>query len=153
MKELIDEKENNMAIVMSIKPEWCDKIFSGEKEFELRKTVPAHMPAKVYVYKSGSGTVIGEFMLKYYVKLMTPREYMKIHKDIVITDLSPFLQGTCLTEKQFLDYLGNAKYYYAIRIEDPVLYKTPIPLNKLGLSRPPQSWCYAKNKPILKGYK
>ena len=139
-----------MAIVMSIKPKWCDKIFSGEKEFELRKTVPRHTPTKVYVYKSGSGTVVGEFMLKYHVKIMTPREYTKRHKDVVIKDLSPLFQGTCLTEKQFLDYLGDAKYYYAILIEDPVLYETPIPLNKLGLSRPPQSWCYAKKKLIRK---
>lgn len=138
---------------MSIKSEFCEKIFSGEKEFELRKTVPVHMPSKVYVYKSGSGTVVGEFMFRYYIKLFSPHEFFVIHKELVTQDISPFFKGTCLTAKQFLDYLGNTRYYYAIRIEDPILYKTPIKLSEFGLSRPPVSWCYAKNKPVLKGYK
>lgn len=28
------------AILMSIRPEWCEKIFNGEKTIEVRKTAP-----------------------------------------------------------------------------------------------------------------
>lgn len=38
------------AILMSIKPKWCEKIFSGEKTIEVRKTAPKETPFKVYVY-------------------------------------------------------------------------------------------------------
>lgn len=39
------------AILMSIRPEWCKKIFDGEKTIEVRKTRPLiDMPFKVYVY-------------------------------------------------------------------------------------------------------
>ena len=39
------------AILMSIKPKWCEKIFSGEKTIEVRKTAPKlEPPFKVYVY-------------------------------------------------------------------------------------------------------
>lgn len=39
------------AILMSIKPKWCEKIFSGEKTVEVRKTAPKlETPFKVYVY-------------------------------------------------------------------------------------------------------
>lgn len=39
------------AILMSIKPKWCEKIFNGEKTIEVRKTVPKlELPFKVYVY-------------------------------------------------------------------------------------------------------
>ena len=68
------------AILMSIKPEWCDKIFSGEKTIEVRKVAPKLKPPfKVYVYQTknrrgnkvvnevldavyGGGKVIGEFV-------------------------------------------------------------------------------------------
>lgn len=39
------------SILMSIHPEWCAKIFNGEKSIEVRKTRPLiDMPFKVYVY-------------------------------------------------------------------------------------------------------
>lgn len=44
------------AILMSIKPKWCEKIFSGEKTVEVRKTAPKpELPFKVYVYCTKSG--------------------------------------------------------------------------------------------------
>lgn len=39
------------AILMSIKPKWCEKIFSGKKTIEVRKIAPKlETPFKVYVY-------------------------------------------------------------------------------------------------------
>lgn len=39
------------SILMSIRPEWCKRIFNGEKTIEVRKTRPLiDMPFKVYVY-------------------------------------------------------------------------------------------------------
>lgn len=39
------------AILISIRPEWCRKIFQGEKTVEVRKTVPKlEPPFKCYVY-------------------------------------------------------------------------------------------------------
>ena len=39
------------AILMSIHPKWCEKIFDKEKTFEVRKTAPKlETPFKVYVY-------------------------------------------------------------------------------------------------------
>lgn len=44
------------AVLMSIKPKWCEKIFSGEKTVEVRKTAPKpELPFKVYVYCTKSG--------------------------------------------------------------------------------------------------
>lgn len=39
------------AVLMSVHPQWCAKIFNGEKTIEVRKTRPLiDMPFKVYVY-------------------------------------------------------------------------------------------------------
>lgn len=39
------------AVLLSIRPEWCKKILSGEKTVEIRKSCPAHgIPFKAYIY-------------------------------------------------------------------------------------------------------
>ena len=38
------------AILMSIKPKWCEKIFSGKMTIKVCKTAPKDTPFKVYVY-------------------------------------------------------------------------------------------------------
>ena len=39
------------AVLMSIRPQWCEKIFNGEKTVEVRKNAPKlETPFKVYVY-------------------------------------------------------------------------------------------------------
>ena len=39
------------AIMISIKPEWCEKILNGKKTIEIRKTKPkCELPIKVYIY-------------------------------------------------------------------------------------------------------
>ena len=137
-----------MEIVMSFKPNSCDDIFNGKKRYEVRKTIPKNMKTntKVYVYKSGSGGVVGEFIAKDAIKFPAILVKNGIHVPIILGD-------TCLTYSQLYDYVRNSKLFYEIEIEDPVIYETPIPLSEFGLKRPPQSWCYAKNKPVLKGYK
>lgn len=38
-------------IMLSIRPEWVEKILNGEKTIEIRKTMPnCELPAKVYIY-------------------------------------------------------------------------------------------------------
>lgn len=68
------------AILMSIRPQWCEKIFNGSKSIEVRKSRPSiPTPFKVYVYQTkhkggkatvsevlnsvyGGGKVIGSFV-------------------------------------------------------------------------------------------
>lgn len=44
-------REEMKAVLMSIRPKWCEKIASGEKTVEVRKTVPGlKTPFKCYIY-------------------------------------------------------------------------------------------------------
>lgn len=45
------------AVMISIRPEWCKKIMSGEKTVEVRKTKPnLKTPFKCYIYcTAGTG--------------------------------------------------------------------------------------------------
>lgn len=38
------------SVLISIKPQWCKKIASGEKTIEVRKSAPKEVPFKAYIY-------------------------------------------------------------------------------------------------------
>ena len=38
------------SVLISIQPKWCEKIMSGEKTIEVRKTAPKEVPFKGYIY-------------------------------------------------------------------------------------------------------
>lgn len=45
------------AVLLSIRPEWCKKILSGEKTVEVRRTCPVHgTPFKAYIYCTLAGS-------------------------------------------------------------------------------------------------
>lgn len=141
------------ALMMSIRPEWCRKIFSGEKTVELRKSVPDsrrldwEYPFKVLVYctknrrdwtKEDAGTygkVIGEFTCSgiiWATKDGKPKEHV--------------LQAACVSSVQYAEYTaGRAVQVFGFKIENPVRYQRPRELVEYGLSRPPQNWCYVED--------
>ena len=63
------------AILVSVKPEWWEKILSGEKTLEIRKSAPRSKDGQVFnwplialVYVSGTGAVQGQFTFPGWVK-------------------------------------------------------------------------------------
>lgn len=38
------------SVLISIKPQWCEKIASGQKTIEVRKSAPKEVPFKAYIY-------------------------------------------------------------------------------------------------------
>lgn len=42
-------------VLISIRPQWCEKITSGEKTIEVRKSAPKEVPFKVYIYCTKHG--------------------------------------------------------------------------------------------------
>lgn len=146
------------AVMLSIRPKWCEKIANGEKTIEVRKTRPKmNTPFKCYIYCTlpkyphedfiatdyprpqfyGGGKVIGEF---------TCDRIYKIDKDS--TDflfkaggLSVYKQaaeekcGLCvaMTDDELHDYLEHYQGY-GWHISDLKIYDTPKELSKF--SRP-----------------
>ena len=39
------------SVLISIKPQWCEKIASGKKTIEVRRTAPKETPFKAYIYE------------------------------------------------------------------------------------------------------
>ena len=118
------------AILMSIKHKWCEKIFSGEKTIEVRKTAPKlKSPFKVYVYESigqgeGAGAVVGEFVCE------KVRAYIPF--GLRGFELSPeWLEKMCLSKEQ-IDKYGGLKTLYGLHITAPKRYDTPKELSEFS---------------------
>ena len=66
------------AVLMSVKPEWWEKILSGKKILEIRKTHPQseelYWPITVLVYVSGTGAVQGKFICPGEASEHSPRD-------------------------------------------------------------------------------
>lgn len=57
------------AVMISIRPEWCELIASGKKTIEVRKTKPKiETPFKCYIYESSGNQMTGNENFKVYLK-------------------------------------------------------------------------------------
>lgn len=157
------------AVLISIRPKWCEKIVNGEKTIEVRKTRPKKLknPFRCYIYctqgrdarrlRGSWGKVIGEFTCDGFW-IGSPRNTNPI-----------FCMAACMdgfdTEKYAKD-----KILYGWHISDLRIYDTPRELSEFrratdpcdschaeytwkctgckkfsgDIKRPPQSWCYVE---------
>jgi predicted transcriptional regulator len=155
------------AVLISIRPKWCELIANGEKTVEIRKTRPKiDFPFKCYIYCTkpkwphedfitvfdeqrnfyAGGMVIGEFLCD------DIRDAREIHAS-----------ETCLNLEEWLKYTeGHKKTVWGWSILSPKIYDKPKLLREFRqchrcpymgacndqcwnpLQRPPQSWCYVE---------
>lgn len=114
------------AVLISIKPKWCDLIRRGRKTVEVRKTCPKlEVPFKVYIYETmdggrGSGLVFGEFVgIGFDV-------FRPIGKGISIKRF-PALYESCLTLDEIVKY-AQGEPVYGWQISQLKLYEEPLKL-------------------------
>lgn len=122
-----------MKILLSIKPEYAEKILDGTKRFEFRRRVHAHPEVEsVIIYATMPvGRVIGEFSIE------------RIHSapPSVIWDLTRLHSG--ITRNFYRRYFSGRKIAHAIEIRDVKRYEEPQPLkNYLPSGVAPQSYAY-----------
>ena len=128
------------SVLISIQPQWAEKIAKGEKTIEVRKTAPQEVPFKCYIYETkgrtetpwvdedghfiykGRGQVIGEFICNNASEL-----------DYVYYWNNGYEFETCLTYRQVADY-GKGKPLYGWHISDLKIYDKPRELSEF--SRP-----------------
>ena len=133
------------AVLISIRPEWCHKIVSGEKTIEVRKSSPKlSTPFKCYIYcsmpktkdprqvleihgtdgkiRKANGKVLGEFVCDK-TTMSTPgyRDHVAAYWEL--------LDGSCLTADELMDY-GQWGFLYGWHISNLYIYDKPLELSE-----------------------
>lgn len=126
------------SVLISICPKWVDKIVSGEKTIEVRKTAPKEVPFKAYIYCSygdmktnyyltGRGQVIGEFICD------KVDEYTFSHYEAEYRVTHVEQEAMCLNQPELIRY-GKGKTLYGWHISELKIYDKPKELSEFRKS-------------------
>lgn len=121
-----------MKLLLSIKPEYIQKIISGEKKYEFRKVVFKNRKVKdVIVYASRPiSKIVGEFSIETIIE-GDPKS---------IWNRTKYYSG--VNELFFNNYFKGRDKGYAIKLKNYKSYSKPIPLENIGVEHAPQSFLY-----------
>ena len=141
------------SVLISIKPQWCEKIASEQKTIEVRKSAPKEVPFKCYIYCTKAKNkwnlsdyegayqnsvgeivyaqqhVIGEFICDkvYLIKNQGSRFSVAGEEQSVTNEIA---RQSCLDYDDMVSYLGK-KDGYGLHISDLEIYDKPKELNEV----------------------
>lgn len=158
------------AVMLSIRPEWCEKIAQGKKTVEIRKTRPKLQPPfKCYIYctEKGRPLVYGdvrcwggyreEYTQTYGYSKEEAQKIWDVYNghvmgefvcDFILDVHPPYggkTEGTCLEARELYAYAGENPLLYGWHISKLEIYETPENLSTFCRSHPPQSWFYVED--------
>lgn len=122
-----------MRVLLSIKPEYAEKILNGTKRFEYRRVVPRNEAVRtVVIYATMPvGKVVGEFEIAGVLR-DKPNVLWKRTKE-----------ASGITRAFFDDYFSGREEAMAIAVRKPKRYAKPLNLEDVsGSVTPPQSFQY-----------
>lgn len=122
-----------MKVLLSIKPEYVDKIFSGEKRYEYRKSIfsKAKVTTVVIYATMPVGKIVGEFIVESIIE-GGPGELWSVTKEY-----------SGISNSFFWDYFAGRTKAYAIKIGELTKYSEAIDPYELDRNfSPPQSFRY-----------
>lgn len=138
------------AVLISIRPKWCEKIASGEKTIEVRKNRPKlGTPFKCYIYCTQSGValgslgkhgkVIGEFTCDRICEYDDDTIFSFRHEDYARwNDFG--LDRACMHSEDFQNY-ADGKWLYGWHISDLRIYHQPRELTEFRRACPNDLYC------------
>ena len=122
-----------MRVLLSVKPEFIEKIFVGKKLYEFRTRIFRRSDIKTIVLYASSPVqkVVGEIEID---------KIIGDDKD-QLWKLTKHYSG--ISKKYYDEYFKDKDYAYAIKIKSAKKYKTQLPLKKdYNIQYAPQSFVY-----------
>ena len=128
------EQPNRTVALMSIKPEFVERILSGEKRVEFRKQAFREDVSHVVIYSTTpTAAIVGVC------------EVDGVFVGAPATVWRKYAGVAGIARAGFADYYLNRRQAVAIRISNAVRFAAPLPLSTVGEHRPPQSFRYLRH--------
>lgn len=119
------------SILLSINPEYVDKIFAGSKKYEYRKRLAIKKVDKILIYSTAPiMKVVGEVQV------------------VETTSASPTTLWECtkrfagISREKYRKYFKGCKVAYAYQLGQIIQYNPPKDLSEFNVKVPPQSFIY-----------
>ena len=119
------------ALLLSIKPEYANRILLGTKKYEYRKRLAKDSFDKIYIYSTspvmkvvGTVKVLGRLE-------RSPTALWEETKT-----------GAGISRAKYRKYFKNCKSAYAYQLGEVTVFDTPLNLDDFGVSAAPQSFVY-----------
>ena len=123
------------VILLSIKPEYCKKIFDGTKKYEFRKHLAQNNVSKIIVYSTfPEMKVIGEVEVKGTLSM----------KKTPLWERTKNFAG--ISREKYRLYFKDCVKAHAYILGETTLYDTPVTLETFGIKQAPQSFVYVQGK-------
>ena len=121
-----------MTVLLSIKPEFAEKIFEGTKKYEFRKSIFKNTDVQTVVVYASSPVqrVIGEFTID---------RILNDDLDSIWDETAPY---SGITHDFYMSYFANKEKAYAIKIRDTKRYSHARRLSDYNIQYAPQSFAY-----------
>lgn len=119
------------TILLSIKPMYVKKIFSGEKKYEYRKHLSQVPVEKIIVYSTDpEQKVVGEIKISGTLKMSPTRLWEQTKHEAGIS------------REKFRKYFKGCQTAFAYQLGETTMFKKPKELSDYGISQAPQSFVY-----------
>ena len=119
------------SILLSIKPEYAERIFSGSKKYEFRKRLANRAVNKILMYSTAPiMKVVGEVQI------------------IETISASPTTLWECtkkyagISRDKYREYYKGCNVAHAYRLGQVTRYEIPKEISEFKISSPPQSFVY-----------
>lgn len=119
------------SILLSINPEYVEKIFSGSKKYEFRKRLANKPVGKILMYSTAPiMKVVGEVQIVETISASPTALWESTKKFAGIS------------RDKYREYFKGCKIAYAYRLGQVIRYEPPKELSDFNISFPPQSFVY-----------
>ena len=123
------------AILLSVNPEYVDKIFAGSKKYEFRKRLANRTVDKIIIYSTMPVMkVVGEVQI---VKTISA-------SPTALWEHTKKFAG--ISREKYRKYFRGCKVAYAYQLGQVIRYDPPKELSEFNVNLPPQSFIYLSTK-------
>ena len=121
------------TILLSIKPEYTNRILEGSKKFEFRRSIAKRKVDRILIYSTAPEMKVVAMVEVLGVEQDSPKNlWQKTHANAGIS------------RPKFMDYFANRSVAYAYRLGALQKFDEPKTLAEYGITAAPQSFMYVE---------